>query len=106
MGEKISAFVYRPDAQKFPRAASGASINIHGGPEGQSRPDFLGRSNYYLDELGCVLVLPNVRGSAGYGKTFLTLDNGDEARGLRARHRRAARLDRAAAGPRRRRAWR
>ncbi|MDZ4289273.1 MAG: S9 family peptidase [Prosthecobacter sp.] len=74
-GREISAFVYRPDAGKFPGRRP-VMINIHGGPEGQSRPDFLGRSNYYLDELGCVLVYPNVRGSSGYGKTFLTLDNG------------------------------
>jgi|GEM_PF-30569 len=71
----ISAFVYRPDAAKFPGPRP-VIISIHGGPEGQSRPDFLGRGNYYLDELGCVLVFPNVRGSEGYGKTFLTLDNG------------------------------
>jgi dipeptidyl aminopeptidase/acylaminoacyl peptidase len=74
-GREISAFVYRPDGAKFPGRRP-VIINIHGGPEGQSRPDFLGRSNYYLDELGCVLVFPNVRGSSGYGKTFLTLDNG------------------------------
>jgi dipeptidyl aminopeptidase/acylaminoacyl peptidase len=74
-GRTISAFVYRPDATKFPGPRP-VLINIHGGPEGQSRPDFLGRSNYYLNELGCTLVFPTVRGSSGYGKTFLTLDNG------------------------------
>ena len=74
-GREISAFVYRPDAKKFPGPRP-VLINIHGGPEGQARPDFLGRSNYYLDELGCAVVLPNVRGSSGFGKTFLTLDNG------------------------------
>ncbi len=72
---QISAFVYRPDAKKFPGRRP-VIVNIHGGPESQARPDFLGRSNYYLDELGCALVFPNVRRSAGYGKTFLTLDNG------------------------------
>jgi dipeptidyl aminopeptidase/acylaminoacyl peptidase len=51
-------------------------INIHGGPESQYQPGFLGRSNYLLDELGVALLYPNIRGSAGYGKTFLTLDNG------------------------------
>jgi len=73
-GLKISAFLYRPDAAKFsgPRPVI---VMIHGGPEGQSRPDFLGRSNYYVNELGCVVIFPNVRGSEGYGKTFLTLDN-------------------------------
>jgi dipeptidyl aminopeptidase/acylaminoacyl peptidase len=51
-------------------------VLIHGGPEGQSQPTFLGRYNYFLNELGIALFLPNVRGSSGYGKTFLTLDNG------------------------------
>jgi dipeptidyl aminopeptidase/acylaminoacyl peptidase len=51
-------------------------INIHGGPEGQSSPTFIGRSNYYLNELGVSIIYPNVRGSSGYGKTFLDLDNG------------------------------
>src|SRR5436305_15215922 len=46
------------------------------GPEGQSQPVFLGRGNYYLNELGIALIYPNVRGSTGYGKTFSLLDNG------------------------------
>jgi dipeptidyl aminopeptidase/acylaminoacyl peptidase len=74
-GLAISAFVYRPDAKKFPGKRPSLVI-IHGGPESQSRPSFLGRNNYLLDELGIALVVPNVRGSDGYGKTFLTLDNG------------------------------
>jgi len=73
-GRSISGFLYRPPA-KFsgPRPVV---INIHGGPEGQSRPGFLGRSNYYLNELGVAMIFPNVRGSTGFGKTFLKLDNG------------------------------
>ena len=51
-------------------------IAIHGGPEGQSRPGFLGRDNYFLAELGVVLIQTNVRGSTGYGKTFVKLDDG------------------------------
>lgn len=51
-------------------------INIHGGPEGQAFPTFLGRSNYFLNELGVSVIYPNVRGSSGYGKTFVDLDNG------------------------------
>lgn len=51
-------------------------VSIHGGPEGQFRPVFLGRSNYYLNELGISIIYPNVRGSAGYGKSFVDLDNG------------------------------
>ena len=74
-GQKVSAFLYRPDAGKFPGPRP-VIVNIHGGPEGQSRPDFLGRGNYYVNELGCALIFPNVRGSEGFGKTFLALDNG------------------------------
>src|SRR5258708_34259050 len=51
-------------------------VNIHGGQEGQSSPGFLARNNYVLNELGVAMIFPNVRGSTGYGKTFLKLDNG------------------------------
>ena len=51
-------------------------VNIHGGPEGQARPRYQGRWNYFLNELGAVIIYPNVRGSAGFGKTYLKLDNG------------------------------
>ncbi len=74
-GVEVSAFLYRPDATKFPGKRP-LLIAIHGGPESQSRPGFQARNNYYLNELGLALLVPNVRGSAGYGKTFLTLDNG------------------------------
>ena len=63
-----------PDAKKFPGKRP-VMVNIHGGPEGQYRPGFLGRNNYYLNEMGVALIFPNVRGSTGYGKTFLKLDN-------------------------------
>jgi dipeptidyl aminopeptidase/acylaminoacyl peptidase len=74
-GHVISGFLYMPPAAKFtgPRPVV---INIHGGPEGQSRPTFQGRGNYFLNELGVAVIYPNVRGSTGYGKTFLSLDNG------------------------------
>jgi len=74
-GLEISGFLYRPDPGKFsgPRPVL---VQIHGGPEGQSRPTFQARNNYYVNELGIAVFLPNVRGSAGFGKTFLTLDNG------------------------------
>jgi dipeptidyl aminopeptidase/acylaminoacyl peptidase len=71
----ISAFVYRPDPARFPGKRP-ALIAIHGGPEGQSRPNFLGRNNYIVNELGIALIYPNVRGSEGYGKTFVAADNG------------------------------
>ena len=73
-GRTISGFLYRPPT-KF-AGKRPVMIDIHGGPEGQFRPDFLGRFNYYLNELGVTLIFPNVRGSTGYGKTFLALDNG------------------------------
>jgi len=73
-GRSISGFLYRPPA-KF-TGKRPVIIDIHGGPEGQYRPDFLGRDNYYLNELGIALIFSNVRGSTGYGKTFLALDNG------------------------------
>jgi dipeptidyl aminopeptidase/acylaminoacyl peptidase len=74
-GVQISGFVYRPEAKKFPGKRP-VLLLIHGGPESQSRPGFMGRYNYYINELGMAIVVPNVRGSAGYGKKFLTLDNG------------------------------
>jgi dipeptidyl aminopeptidase/acylaminoacyl peptidase len=51
-------------------------IDIHGGPESQFRPGYLGRLRYLVDGLGVALLFPNVRGSTGYGKTFTRLDNG------------------------------
>ena len=69
-------------------------IQIHGGPEGQATIGFIGRLNYFVNELGIALIQPNVRGSSGYGKSFLALDNGMRARRRGEGHRRAARLDR------------
>jgi dipeptidyl aminopeptidase/acylaminoacyl peptidase len=74
-GTLISAFVYKPDSTKH-KGKRPVIVNIHGGPEGQARPIFQARNNYFLNEMGVAIVYPNVRGSAGYGKTFLTLDNG------------------------------
>ena len=73
-GKMISGFLYKPPA-KF-TGKRPVLVVIHGGPEGQSQPTFLGRSNYLLNELGIVLIYPNVRGSTGYGKSFSLLDNG------------------------------
>lgn len=70
----IPAFVYRPDPARFPPPWP-VYIDIHGGPEGQERPVFQGSSNLLPTELGVVLIAPNVRGSNGYGKSYLRLDN-------------------------------
>jgi dipeptidyl aminopeptidase/acylaminoacyl peptidase len=73
-GREISGFLYMPNKRFSGKRP--VVVNIHGGPEGQFRPQFLGRNNYYLNELGVALLFPNVRGSTGYGKTFLKLDDG------------------------------
>jgi dipeptidyl aminopeptidase/acylaminoacyl peptidase len=70
----ISGYLYLPPPRFSGRRP--VIINIHGGPEGQFQPGFMGRNNYYLNELGVALIFPNVRGSTGYGKTFAQLDNG------------------------------
>lgn len=71
----IPAFVYRPDAERF-KGRRPVYISIHGGPESQARPLFLGSIDYLLDALGVAVIYPNVRGSSGYGKSYLRLDNG------------------------------
>ncbi len=50
-------------------------VHFHGGPEGQTRPGFSWSSQLFVDA-GFVYVSPNVRGSDGYGKTWLHADNG------------------------------
>lgn len=70
--ESIPAFVYRPaGSEPFP-----VIILIHGGPESQYRPSFSSDVQLWLNKLGAAVIAPNVRGSSGYGKAYLTLDNG------------------------------
>ena len=73
-GLEVSGLVNRPPARFTGRRP--VLIAIHGGPEGQATIGFLGRANYFVDELGVALIQPNVRGSTGYGKTFVSLDDG------------------------------
>lgn len=87
----ISGFLFRPPAKyagKHP-----VIIDIHGGPEGQARPHFAGRNNYYTSELAIAMIFPNVGGSTGYGKTFQKLDNGFGREGSLLGHQFPARLD-------------
>lgn len=71
-GRKIPAFYYKPKGQgPFPVA-----VNIHGGPESQARARFSSLTQYLLAESGIAVIYPNVRGSSGYGKSYLLLDNG------------------------------
>jgi dipeptidyl aminopeptidase/acylaminoacyl peptidase len=51
-------------------------ILIHGGPEAQAKMGFMARYNHMINEMGIATISPNVRGSRGYGKTFVALDNG------------------------------
>lgn len=71
----LSGFLYRPPQAKF-KGKRPVIIDIHGGPEEQYRPTFLYEDNYLLNDLGVAKIHPNVRGSSGYGKAFLNLDNG------------------------------
>jgi len=71
-GLSVPAWVYRPAGEgPFP-----VVVSIHGGPESQSRPTFSSTYQMWMDKLGVAVVVPNVRGSNGYGKTYLGLDNG------------------------------
>jgi dipeptidyl aminopeptidase/acylaminoacyl peptidase len=74
-GTAMSGFLYRPDPAKFPGKRP-LIMHVHGGPESQWRPEYLGSTNYIVNELGVAYFYPNVRGSTGYGKRFVGLDNG------------------------------
>lgn len=71
----IPAFYYKPAkaSGKLP-----VIINIHGGPEGQSYPTFNPNAQFLANEMGVAMLVPNVRGSSGYGKTYLAMDNADK----------------------------
>ena len=74
----VPALVYRP-GPNAPRTARGKQpvlIDIHGGPEGQSRPGYSAFTQYLVNEMGYVVIQPNVRGSTGYGRAYSNLDNG------------------------------
>ena len=70
----LSGFLYPPPV-KF-TGKRPVIIDVHGGPEEQYRPEFVYEDNYFLNELGIAKIYPNVRGSSGYGKKFLRLDDG------------------------------
>ncbi|MDN3678332.1 alpha/beta fold hydrolase [Flavobacterium paronense] len=70
----ISGFYY-PASSKF-TGKRPVLIMIHGGPESQSNASFLGANNYYTNEMGIAIIFPNVRGSSGFGKTYIAKDNG------------------------------
>jgi dipeptidyl aminopeptidase/acylaminoacyl peptidase len=69
---RMPVYVYEPSTQ----GAHPVLILLHGGPELQFRPGFDPWLQYVVNELGFAVVAPNVRGSDGYGKSYLALDNG------------------------------
>jgi dipeptidyl aminopeptidase/acylaminoacyl peptidase len=75
-GREIPGWYFRPRTASSERKAP-VLIQIHGGPESQAQPLFSGTTQFYVNEMGMAVILPNVRGSAGYGKTYLKLDNAE-----------------------------
>lgn len=69
---RIPAFVYRGRGPG-PRPVI---VDIHGGPESQERPGFSSVTQLWANELGATVIAPNVRGSAGYGRDYVALDDG------------------------------
>jgi dipeptidyl aminopeptidase/acylaminoacyl peptidase len=70
--QNIPAWVYKPSGQ----GPHPVIIAIHGGPESQARPAFSSTYQMWLNKLGAAVIRPNVRGSAGYGKHYMSIDNG------------------------------
>ncbi|MEQ8404183.1 MAG: prolyl oligopeptidase family serine peptidase [Oceanicaulis sp.] len=71
-GLEVPAFYYRAEGD----GPKPVIIDIHGGPESQERPGFNTSIQYWVGELGVSVITPNVRGSSGYGKEYVAMDNG------------------------------
>jgi len=71
-GLAVPSFYYAPEGE----GPHPVIIDIHGGPESQERPGFNTSIQYWVNELGVAVLAPNVRGSAGYGREYLLMDNG------------------------------
>jgi len=69
---QIPALYYKPQGE----GRRPVVISIHGGPEEQARPEYSSMIRFWLNEIGAAVIQPNIRGSAGYGKSYLKLDNG------------------------------
>jgi dipeptidyl aminopeptidase/acylaminoacyl peptidase len=69
---QIPVYIYEPSTP----GPHPVLITLHGGPGSQFRPGFDPWIQYVVNELGFAVVAPNVRGSAGYGKSYSSLDNG------------------------------
>ncbi len=73
----VPAFVYRRK-NVAARARTPVLISIHGGPEAQARPGWSPTIASFVDTLGATVIVPNVRGSDGYGTRYLNLDNAEK----------------------------
>jgi dipeptidyl aminopeptidase/acylaminoacyl peptidase len=71
-GREVPAWVHKPRGE----GPHPVIIRVHGGPEGQARPTFSTTYQFWVANLGAAVIQPNVRGSTGYGKTYVGLDNG------------------------------
>ena len=71
-GREVPAWIHKPQGE----GPHPVIIRIHGGPEGQARPMFSTTFQFWVANLGAAVIQPNVRGSTGYGKTYVGLDNG------------------------------
>lgn len=72
-GLSVPAFVYRPKGIKQGTKVP-VVINIHGGPEAQYQPMYQPVMQYLVHN-GYAVIAPNVRGSSGYGKSYMALDD-------------------------------
>ena len=78
-GETIHAYLYRPRSIGVP--ANGAGIVfVHGGPTSQFMDTFQPQVQFFVQR-GYTLLLPNPRGSSGYGRRFEDLNNRDWGHG-------------------------
>lgn len=74
-GTKIPMFVRRPPADACKASPCPVVVHFHGGPEGQAMAGMSVYGQVFVDA-GFIWVEPNVRGSDGYGKTWLHADDG------------------------------
>ncbi len=74
-GLELSGWLYKPTTSRRQPAPFPTVLSFHGGPEGQERPGFASTYQALLSR-GIAVFAPNVRGSAGFGKRFVNLDNG------------------------------
>jgi dipeptidyl aminopeptidase/acylaminoacyl peptidase len=71
---EVPAFVFKPRTP----GPHPVLIDIHGGPEGQAVPVWSPFTQFLVKEMGFAVIAPNVRGSTGYGRSYLDLDNGED----------------------------